>query len=187
MAFLGPMPEGSGEPELGLGNSGGNGSDANPAPGGFFAGFNRWLDKNATAFSPLPPVPVPSGQDVALNEEKNYAMLCHLLAFSGTLTAGVGNFVGPLVPWLLKRDSSPFVDAHGKESINFQISALIVGLVLSAVLWLAMVLTCGAGALLAFPAVFLAIVFWCYVVVRGSMMASEGKFMAYPFTFRLLK
>lgn len=181
------MPEGSGEPELGLGNSGGNASDASPAPGGFFAGLNRWLDKMASAFSPVPQTPVPVGRDTELNEEKNYAMLCHLLALAGTLTVGFGVFIGPLIPWLLKRGSSSFVDAHGKESLNFQISALILGLVLTAAIWIVTVLTCGAGAVLAFPAGILAVVMWCYVVVRGSMMASEGKFMAYPFTIRLLK
>ena len=41
------------------------------------------------------------------------AMLIHLL----------GDFspdsFGPLVLWLVKRDSSRFIDHHGKEAINF--------------------------------------------------------------------
>ena len=36
-----------------------------------------------------------------------------------------GIFLGPLIVWLVKRGDSPEVDAHGKESLNFQISMLI--------------------------------------------------------------
>jgi uncharacterized Tic20 family protein len=33
--------------------------------------------------------------------------------------------IGPLVVWLLKKSDSAAVDAHGKESLNFQISMTI--------------------------------------------------------------
>src|SRR4051794_33293223 len=45
-------------------------------------------------------------------------MLCHLL---GIFTS----FLGPLIIWLMKKDQSPWVDDQGKESLNFQIVALI--------------------------------------------------------------
>jgi uncharacterized Tic20 family protein len=57
-----------------------------------------------------------------------------------------GHLLGFIV-WLAKRGDSPEIDAHGKESLNFQISMLIyngvaavfclilVGFVFLAVLW----------------------------------------------------
>jgi uncharacterized protein len=36
-----------------------------------------------------------------------------------------GHLLGPFIVWLAKRDDSPEIDAHGKESLNFQISMLI--------------------------------------------------------------
>ena len=58
------------------------------------------------------------------SEEKNYAMLAHLLALAG-LILPFGSIIGPLVIWLIKKDESPFVDKNGKESLNFQISTTI--------------------------------------------------------------
>ncbi|HTL31303.1 MAG TPA: DUF4870 domain-containing protein, partial [Tepidisphaeraceae bacterium] len=43
-------------------------------------------------------------------DSKTMALLCHLLPiFTG--------FLGPLIIWLIKKDSSPFVDDQGKESL----------------------------------------------------------------------
>ena len=54
-------------------------------------------------------------------------MLCHLSGFLGYFVViPFASIIGPLVVWLLKKDSSAFVDEHGKESINFQITMSIV-------------------------------------------------------------
>ena len=55
------------------------------------------------------------------SSSKTIAMLCHLLAFAGYFVP-FGNVVAPVVLWLVKKDDSPFIDGHGKEAINFQIS-----------------------------------------------------------------
>ena len=49
-------------------------------------------------------------------------MLAHATALAGFFVPWAGHIVGPLVVWLAKRADSPEVDAHGKESINFQLS-----------------------------------------------------------------
>ena len=51
------------------------------------------------------------------DQEKNLAMACHLLGLLG--------FLGPLIIWLIKKDSSAAVNQHGKAALNFQISILI--------------------------------------------------------------
>ena len=52
-------------------------------------------------------------------------MLCHASALARILLSFLGHILGPLVVWLIKRGDSPEIDAHGKESFNFQISMLI--------------------------------------------------------------
>ena len=51
-------------------------------------------------------------------------MWCHMTALSG-LFVPFGNLIGPLIIWQMKRHEFPSVDEHGKESLNFQLSALI--------------------------------------------------------------
>jgi uncharacterized protein len=52
------------------------------------------------------------------SEEKMLAVLCHLSCFIGV------PFLLPLIMYLIKRDSSPFVASHAKESLNAAISYL---------------------------------------------------------------
>ena len=106
-------------------------------------------------------------------EERTYGMLCHLLAFS-TFIVPFGNILGPLVMWLIKKDSSPYVDANGKEALNFQISIMIY-LVASGVLMLILI-----GFILAL-AVF---VFWIVAVIIACVKANEGVVYRYPLTIR---
>lgn len=70
------------------------------------------------------------------SEDKTWGMLAHLAALIGIPLAMLGipipftNILGPLVVWLAKRKDSEFVDTHGKESTNFQISVTIYSIVL---------------------------------------------------------
>ena len=61
-------------------------------------------------------------------QARQWAMLCHLAAFAG-LAVPFGNLLGPLIVWQMKKDVDPFVDAQGKEALNFQISVAIAVMV----------------------------------------------------------
>lgn len=102
--------------------------------------------------------------------ERTMAMLCHLLAIF------VG-FLAPLIIWLLQKDQMPFVDEHGKESLNFQISILIYGAI-SGILTFVVI-----GAFLAAAVIIFAII----EIIMASMAANEGKSFQYPFCIRLVK
>lgn len=109
-------------------------------------------------------------------EEKKFAMLCHVAAFAGFLIP-LGNIIGPLIIWLMKKDQSYYVDAHGKESLNFQISIMIYGIV-SAILWLVVVgivLSIAIG------------LFWLIMTIIGTVRATEGHNYRYPLTIRFFK
>jgi uncharacterized Tic20 family protein len=70
-------------------------------------------------------------------EEQNWAMFCHLAALSGFIIP-LGNILGPLILWLIKKDTMPLVDQHGKEALNFQITVLFA-FIISAVLTLVLI------------------------------------------------
>src|SRR5665648_111210 len=56
--------------------------------------------------------------------ERDWAMFCHLSAFAGYFFP-LGGIIGPLVCWISRKDDSPWVDANGKSSLNFQLSLLL--------------------------------------------------------------
>ena len=103
-------------------------------------------------------------------------MLCHLSSLLGFVIP-FGNIVGPLVIWALKKQEFPTVDSHGKESLNFQITLTIAGII-AAILCFVLI-----GFLL-LPAILLA---WVILTVIASIKANNGELYQYPFTIRLIK
>lgn len=63
------------------------------------------------------------------NHQKNIATFIHLSTFSRFLIP-FGNFIGPIVLWVANKDKSEFVDNHGKQIINFQISILLYAIII---------------------------------------------------------
>ena len=124
-----------------------------------------------------PPVTTPAATVGAVSqEEKTMGMLCHLLAiFTGWL--------GPLIIWLIKKDTMPFVDDQGKEALNFNIMLLIV----FAILWALTFVTFGIGILLTGPLMFIIGVAALVLVIMAGIKANEGVAYRYPFSLRLIK
>jgi len=109
-------------------------------------------------------------------QEKTMAMLCHLLALAG-LVIPFGNILGPLIVWLMKKDTSELVNDQGKESLNFQISFTIYGFV-AAILSLIVI---------GIPIAIALVVFWAVMVIMASIKANEGQRYRYPLNLRLIK
>ncbi|MEJ7829140.1 MAG: DUF4870 domain-containing protein [Segetibacter sp.] len=106
-------------------------------------------------------------EHVPTSDEKNLAILSHVL----TIIAPV---LAPLVIYLIKKDESTYISAHAKESLNFQITMMIIALILVISI---------IGLLFVWIVGIVALVF----VVIASIKASEGKLYRYPFTIRLIK
>jgi len=104
------------------------------------------------------------------------SVLCHLLGLT-CFVLPIGNIFGPLILWLIKRVDSPYVDAVGKEAINFNISWTIY-MILAGLLCLVLI------GLVLLPIVMIA---WLILVIRGALAASDGRFYRYPLTLRFLK
>lgn len=130
------------------------------------------------AATPPPAAAKPAGAIEGLsNEAKNWGMLCHISALAGMLVGGVGTWIGPLVIWLLKKDTIPFVDDQGKESLNFQITCIIGGLIggITAIIGIGLLILLAVGIL------------WLVFTIIAAVKASEGVAYRYPFCLRLIK
>ena len=104
-----------------------------------------------------------------------WAMWCHLSALSGYFIP-FGNIIGPFVIWLMKRETDPFVDAQGKEAVNFQISVTLY-LVVSAFLTLVVI---GILFLILIPIAGL------ILTIIAGIKAHDGVDYRYPLTIRLM-
>jgi uncharacterized protein len=137
--------------------------------------------------TPTPPPPSHPVGSVPSAEEKQWALFAHLSAILGAIVTGhifgIGCFLGPLIIWLIKRDTMPFVADQGKEALNFNITLAIVG----AALFLLILLTFGLGIFIAIPAGAVVALGWLVFVVMGAIKASEGVAYRYPITLRLVK
>ena len=103
-------------------------------------------------------------------ESRTMAMLAHLL---GALTG----FLGPLIIWLVKKDTDAFVDDQGKEALNFQI---VIAMLASIVLTFA---SCG---FLFFLPLIPAILDWVFSIM-GALEANKGVAYRYPMILRMIK
>ena len=121
-------------------------------------------------------------------EERQWAMFAHLSALlGGLLTSGWGGsfgfFIGPLVIWLMKKDTMPFVNDQGKEALNF---AITVSIICVALLMLT-ILSLGIGALLTIPLLLAVGIASLVLIIMAAIKANEGVAYRYPFAIRLVK
>ena len=63
------------------------------------------------------------------NNEKNIATFLHLSALTQYIIP-FGNYIFPIIIWSAKKNESEFVDANGKNVLNFQLSLFIYSVVL---------------------------------------------------------
>ena len=114
-------------------------------------------------------------------------MFAHLSALLGGLLTsafgGWGSFLGPLVIWLIKKDTMPFVDSQGKEALNFNITLAIIFVALT----IFSVVTLGVGLLIAVPVAIVVGIGALVLIIMASIKAKEGVAYRYPFTLRLVK
>jgi uncharacterized Tic20 family protein len=116
---------------------------------------------------------LPSGP---LPEERTWAMAAHLSAFAGHFVP-FGHIFGPLIIWLVKRDSSEFVADQAKEALNAQISVTIY-MAISAVLIL---------ILIGLPMLFLLWLIDIILIIIAAVTANEGRRYRYPLILRLVR
>jgi uncharacterized Tic20 family protein len=103
------------------------------------------------------------------SDEKTMAILSHILAL-------LTGFIAPLIIYLVKKDS-PYVLAHARESLNFQITMAIAYFVS----WLLVFILIG------FVLVPLLIIANLVFIIIATIKASENKLYKYPLSIRFVK
>ncbi len=136
---------------------------------------------------PAQPDPTPS-QGGPGAEERQWAMFAHLSALvAGLLTsfiiAAAGCFLGPLIIWLVKKDTMPFVADQAKEALNFSI---VVSIVMFG-LFLLTLLSLGLLFFITIPLMAIVGIGALVLVIIAAMKANEGVAYRYPFNIRFIK
>ncbi|HIK15773.1 MAG TPA: DUF4870 domain-containing protein [Leptolyngbyaceae cyanobacterium M33_DOE_097] len=143
---------------------------------------------------------------------RQWGMWCHLSSLAWIVVpVRFISLVVPLIIWLLKREEHPFIDAQGKESLNFQISIVIYEIAITALWAVAGIFLFGSaffaapalessdaagiafvaslGIVFLVPVILLMLigVFAAIAAIVAALKASNGESYRYPFTLRFLK
>ncbi|HEV3399967.1 MAG TPA: DUF4870 domain-containing protein [Actinomycetes bacterium] len=121
-------------------------------------------------------VPPPPGQDqLPPDQERLWGMLAHLLSFvAAYLFLG---FVAPLIIMLVFGPRSAFVRANAVESLNFNLTWLLYGIV-------AVIL---AFVLIGIPILIVLGIAYLVLVIIASVRANNGEVYRYPATIRFIR
>lgn len=119
------------------------------------------------------------GTEDITGEEKNWAMFSHIAAFAAVIPVipAIGMVLGPLVIWLMKKDSMSLVSENGKEALNFNITMFIA----YCISFLLMIVLIG------FPIFFGLLIFHFVITIIAAIKASEGGIYRYPFGLKLIQ
>ena len=131
-----------------------------------------------------PPAPTAA----ATAEEKQWAMFAHLsVLLGGLVTSGwggsIGFFIGPLVIWLMKKDTMPFVADQAREALNFAITVSIA----CVALFILTIMSLGIGLILTIPLMMVISIGALVLCIIAAMKANQGIAYRYPFALRLVK
>ncbi len=119
----------------------------------------------------------PSLTEGEAKEARQWSMWIHLSGLCHYVVPIPGAaIVAPLILWSMTKEESAYIDEHGKEAINFQISILIY-LLVSALLCFVLIGFVLVPAVLAFQLI---------ACVVAGLKANEGEIMRYPLNIRFL-
>ena len=103
--------------------------------------------------------------------ERHWAVATHLSPLAVLIFWPL--IFSPLVIWLIRKDHSVFNDDHGRETVNFAISFVLLHIILTVTIF---------GVLL-MPVLWIV---GLIAVIRGAVAAGGGEYFRYPMTFRFL-
>jgi hypothetical protein len=124
--------------------------------------------------TPTPPGPYTG--PAPTSDEKSMAMLCYILAIFGLL-----GWVGPLIIWQTKKDTSPFVNDQAKEVLNWELTIIPVYLLFMFTFCIPFLNILG---LLCFMGVGVTNLIFC---ILGAVKANQGIAYRLPFSIKYIK
>lgn len=123
----------------------------------------------------------PDGRPAISGEERAWAIGAHLSAvIAMVVSAGWLSFVGPLVIWALKKDTSPYVRRAAAQSFNFNFGVWIM----SFVGWIFIITVIGIPIGIVLIAVAFVLTLWHHI--KATIAASNDMPYHYPFQIKVL-
>lgn len=122
------------------------------------------------------------------SSERTYATFNHLVGAVSLASGGIplGGLIGTLIMWRIKANESPFLNDHGREAVNFQLSLLTYAIGGSIALGIITVITFGFGAFL-FPACLIGLnILNAIGCIRGAIAANRREYYRYPMCIRFI-
>jgi len=116
------------------------------------------------------------GNGLPDKDARNWAMICHLSALAGYFVP-LGNLLGPLIVWAIKKEEHPFVDEQGKEAINFQLTLTIAFLAACVLIFI----------FIGFFLIVILAVYALVMIIIAAIKANDGVDYRYPHSIRFLK
>lgn len=109
--------------------------------------------------------------------DKKDGLILNLLALAIFVIPSVGNIIGPLVYWLMKKDQSAYIDQMGKNVLNFNISFTIY-------LFVSSILISLLIGIILLPIVGIV---WLIFTILAIVNANKGLQYDFPLTIKFLK
>lgn len=109
------------------------------------------------------------------NEARQWGMFIHFGILAGYIIPLAG-FIVPVVMWQMKKNDHALVDAHGKNVVNWLITAFIAGCVFFVLSFI----------LIGIPLLWALGILNILFAIVGGLKANNGEVWAYPFTIRFL-
>jgi uncharacterized Tic20 family protein len=106
----------------------------------------------------------------------NWPMLCHLGGLATYIGIPFGNIIVPLAIWFFKRGSVPAVREEGRESVNFNLSFTIYGVIAGLMCYI----------LIGFVLLPLVLIAHIVLVIQATLKSNKGESVHYPFTLRII-
>ena len=117
------------------------------------------------------------------NDARMWAMFCHLAGLAGFVVPVVlSGIIAPLIVWQIKKDEHPFIDEHGKEALNFQLSIALYTIIGVAVC----IITCIGAILIPFVVGGIYLANLIFMII-AAIKANNGEHYRYPLTIRFIK
>ena len=119
------------------------------------------------------------------DQEHIWAILCHLSALALFIIPPIGQILGPLIIWLVKKNDMPRVDEEGKKALNFQASMTIYMFVAFMLCFVAIGIP--ILILLLMPLAILLLLANITLVIIASIQTSNKEKFQYPCTIRFIR
>ncbi len=133
-------------------------------------------------------------------EANTWGMMIHLSQLASIIIPAAG-FILPIVLWLVKRNESRKVDAHGKVVLNWIISSFIYGVIIVALFVVSAIVAAGSAvssksASAPIGIIIVIVIAWCLLalfglmslifIIIGAVKANNGEVWPYPMSIRFM-